>query len=99
MPSGGDVTADHGAAGGPCRSRPGDEVRRAPARRPMKPCTESGEERSGRHAASGVSAPGWGRGGLHEGQGRAENMSAKQFTGEMRQAPSKARVTGLFSTQ
>ena len=41
MPSGGDVTADHGAAGGPCRSRPGDEVRRAPARRPMKPCTES----------------------------------------------------------
>jgi len=36
MPSGGDVTADHGAAGGPCRSRPGDEVRRAPARRPRK---------------------------------------------------------------
>ena len=40
----GDVTADHGAAGGPCRSRPGDEVRRAPARRPRKTLHREREE-------------------------------------------------------
>jgi hypothetical protein len=43
---------------------------------------------SGKRAASNVSAHGWGRGRLHEGQGRAEKHERKQFTGVMQRVSS-----------
>jgi hypothetical protein len=63
------VTA--GGRGAPCAGSPAQEN---PAQR------ERGRG-SGKRAASDVSVPGWGRGGLHEGQGRAEKYKRKQFTG------------------
>ncbi len=50
----------------------------------------------GRRAASNVSAPGWGRGGLHEGQGRAEKYERKAIHGSDAASIIIARVTGCL---
>ena len=59
------------AGGAPCAGSPAQE----------NPAQRERERGSGKRAASNVIAPGWGRGGLHEGQGRAEKYKRKQFTG------------------
>ncbi len=97
MPSGGDVTTVPGGER-PCRSRRDEGPVPVTAGGRGEPCAGSPahetvhrEQRrgGGRRGARDVSVPGWGRGEVHEGHGRAERYEHRAITRVKQRAPSK----------
>ena len=72
----------------PCRTLPGDEVRRAPASQPKNPCSERRERGTARALRAEVNVHGWGRVGMREGMEGHENMGRERIR--------RAKLQGAF---